>query len=167
MEEEAARNAQNMMGGVANVIGGILVKEKAADELYLQQEGDRIYQQYGAGQFLDGQFNVGKALGPNAEKLGWTRIKDIDNTGGKVVQTKIFDEGVSAADIKQGTLGDCYLLSAMSVIAHMRPELVQKIFHPNSRNYNDSGLYTVMFFRNRKPVVITIDDYFPTNRQVI
>lgn len=33
----------------------------------------------------------------------------------------VFDDGVSACDIKQGGLGDCYLLSAMSVIAHSRP----------------------------------------------
>jgi hypothetical protein len=32
-----------MMGDVANVIGGIMVKDKSADELYLIQEGDRLY----------------------------------------------------------------------------------------------------------------------------
>ena len=45
----------------------------------------------------------------------------------------VFDDGVNAGDIKQGELGDCYLLSAMSVIAHSRPDLIQKIFHPQSR----------------------------------
>jgi hypothetical protein len=63
--------------GIANVIGGIMVKEKAADELFLQQEGDRIAQQYAGQMFKDPQFSLGKALGPNAEKLAWTRIKDI------------------------------------------------------------------------------------------
>lgn len=76
-------------------------------------------------------------------------------------QMKVFDDGVSACDIKQGSLGDCYLLSAMSVIAHAKPELIQKIFHPKSREYQDCGLYTLMFFKNRKPVIITLDDCFP------
>ena len=73
----------------------------------------------------------------------------------------VFDDGVNAGDIKQGELGDCYLLSAMSVIAHSRPDLIQKIFHPQSRSYRENGLYSIMMYRNRKPVVITIDDNFP------
>jgi hypothetical protein len=36
----------------------------------------------------------------------------------------MFLDGASAIDVIQGGLGDCYLLSAMSVIAHSRPELI-------------------------------------------
>jgi len=80
---------------------------------------------------------------------------------------QVFD-GVDACDIKQGGLGDCYLLSAMSVLAHSRPELIKKIFHPESQSYKSNGMYSVMFYRNRKPVVITIDDFFPAKpRSVI
>lgn len=176
LEEEQMRNAQeeanknNLMDNLAGGIGGIMVKDKAADELYLQQEGDRIIQQYHNQLFKDNQFTQSKALGPNPERLGWSRIKEIDNKAGKngqaVTSIKIFDDGISAVDIKQGGLGDCYLLSAMSVIAHSRPDLIQKIFHPVSRQYSESGLYTMMFFRNRKPCIITIDDAFPTNKNV-
>ena len=74
---------------------------------------------------------------------------------------------MNTTDIKQGEIGDCYLLSALSVIAHTRPELIQKIFHKTSRSYQENiGLYTVMFYRNRKPVIITIDDYFPQKKDV-
>lgn len=45
----------------------------------------------------------------------------------------IFAEGVSGVDIHQGQLGDCYLLSAISCIAHQKPDLIEKIFHPSSR----------------------------------
>jgi len=48
------------------------------------------------------------------------------------VKPVIFDDGVSACDILQGGLGDCYLLSAMSVIAHTNPHLMKKVFHPKS-----------------------------------
>ena len=44
----------------------------------------------------------------------------------------MFDDGVSACDILQGGLGDCYLLSAMSVIAHSHPGLIKRLFHPMS-----------------------------------
>jgi len=50
----------------------------------------------------------------------------------------------------------------MSVIAHSQPHLLQKIFHPRSTKYQECGLYVVMFYKNRKPVFIHVDDCFPT-----
>jgi len=96
------------------------------------------------------------------------RAKDMESTrdGGLKAQnekTTIFADGVSAGDIRQGSLGDCYLLSAMSVIAHSRPELLKKIFHPQSRQIRDDGLYTIMMYQGRSPVVLTVDDRFLCN----
>ena len=48
----------------------------------------------------------------------------------------------------------------MSVVAHARPELLKKIFHPDSRSYRQDGLYTMMFYSAKQPVVITVDDQF-------
>jgi calpain-15 len=98
----------------------------------------------------------------------WTRVKDLWYEGKDEANPnfKIFDDGVNSNDIKQGGLGDCYFLSAMSVIAHSRPELIKKIFHPQCWTYQGNGMYTVMFYRNREPVIITIDDFFPTNKDV-
>ena len=134
----------------------------AQDELKLLEEGNKIRQKYSAGVFKDQDFPISKALGDNKDGFGWERVKDLDNDESQPKEIKIFDEGTGACDIKQGGLGDCYLLSAMSVIAHTRPDLFQKIFHPDSRKYQENGLYTVMFFRNRKPVIITVDDCFPS-----
>lgn len=60
----------------------------------------------------------------------------------------------------QGILGDCYLMSAMSIVAHSRPDLIRKLFHTSSRRYREDGLYTIMLFKNLEPVFITIDDRF-------
>ena len=48
----------------------------------------------------------------------------------------------------------------MSVVAHSRPDLLLKIFHPESRHYRDDGIYTLMFYIGKKPVTVTIDDRF-------
>lgn len=74
--------------------------------------------------------------------------------------TTVFADGVSAGDIRQGALGDCYLLSAMSIIAHSRPELITKIFHPESRVLRFEGLYSIMLYSGKKPTIITVDDKF-------
>jgi len=75
-------------------------------------------------------------------------------------RTVVFEDGVSALDIRQGNLGDCYLLSAMSVIAHTQPKLIEKLFHPKSKQYNEQGLYVLMLYKNRKPFTISLDDNF-------
>jgi len=97
----------------------------------------------------------------------WKRVADIKAVGDRngdtlgAAKTKVFKDGAGAGDLKQGELGDCYLLSAMSVIAHLRPDLIKRIFHEKSRTYRQDGIYTVMMYQGRRPVIITIDDYFP------
>ena len=76
----------------------------------------------------------------------------------------VFDDGVNCKDIMQGILGDCYLLSAMSVTAHERPEMITRIFHPDSRTFQvETGQYVVMLYKYRKPVIVVIDDFFPVD----
>ena len=79
------------------------------------------------------------ACGREASKYKWVRSKDIRMDfrnkivlGGeeRVPKPCVFDDTVSGCDVKQGELGDCYLLSAMTVIAHVKPHLIQKMFHP-------------------------------------
>lgn len=48
----------------------------------------------------------------------------------------------------------------MSIIAHSRPELIQKIFHPESRKFRKDGLYSIMFYSGKTPQVVTVDDKF-------
>ena len=120
------------------------------------------------GEFGDNLFSKGKALERDHFKYDWLRVKDIEadfrgsryGRGQGKPKTVVFD-GINACDIIQGSLGDCYLLSAISVIAHTRPELIKKIFHKQSQTYQENGLYVLMFFKNRKPEVIHVDDYFP------
>jgi hypothetical protein len=56
-------------------------------------------------------------------------------------------------------LGDCYLLAALSALAHRRPGLIRKIFHPRS---SEKGLYTLQLYHNRYNKILCVDDYFPS-----
>jgi len=63
----------------------------------------------------------------NNRIAGWDRIKDLTDNQGKPFKNqniKVFHDGAAANDIRQGELGDCYLLSAFSVIAHSRSDLI-------------------------------------------
>ena len=113
---------------------------------------------------IDEKFDFETAKGGftcNSVEFDFVRVKDIASNENHVKgeTTVMFSDGVSANDIMQGSLGDCYLLSAMSIIAHTRPELIKKIFHPDSRNYREDGIYSVMLYSGG-PQIITLDDKF-------
>jgi hypothetical protein len=65
---------------------------------------------------------------------------------------------VAAEEISQGNLGDCWLLSAMSVLAR-RPELMDKVLAV--KEYNDEGVYAVNLYKNGKWIQVIVDDLFP------
>jgi hypothetical protein len=51
----------------------------------------------------------------------------------------------------------------MSILAFNNPRrFIKNIFFDESKEYNEMGIYTVMFFVNNVPTVVTIDDCFPT-----
>jgi len=74
----------------------------------------------------DFDFETAKGDFSSQNEFGYVRVEEMasneNDTQGQ--KTTVFSNGVSAGDIKQGSLGDCYLLSAMSIIAHSRPELI-------------------------------------------
>jgi hypothetical protein len=63
----------------------------------------------------------------------------------------VIADGVDASDIKQGEIGDCYLLSAMSVIAHNNPNMIKRIFHPDCLQVREDGVYVLMMFQGGEP----------------
>ena len=108
----------------------------------------------------DSDFQLRTAMGELTDPYEFARVREMKSSENHRdgTTTKVFADGVSANDIRQGALGDCYLLSAISIIAHSRPELIKKIFHPDSRTYTDEGMYSVMLYNGKVPTIITIDD---------
>ena len=67
-------------------------------------------------------------------------------------------EGIDPGDIKQGLLGNCYFLSALSALAEF-PNQIRKIFH--HQEVTDDGFYIVSFFLGGKEFAFKIDDHIP------
>eukprot|EP00904_Undaria_pinnatifida_P010244 jgi/Undpi1/634/HiC_scaffold_10.g04098.m1 len=71
----------------------------------------------------------------------------------------LFNQGVHPEDVKQGALGDCWLVAAMATLAGTMPGAIKKLFVNSER-----GKYRVRLFditQNRWRV-ITVDDLIPT-----
>ena len=73
----------------------------------------------------------------------------------QTVVGNLFNGVPSRADAKQGQLGDCYFIAALSAIADKNPDAVRNLFIDNS-----DGTYTVRFYVN------SVADYVTVNRSL-
>jgi hypothetical protein len=73
-------------------------------------------------------------------------------------QGSLFVNGASAADVTQGSLGDCYFLSTLAGMANDKPDTVRDMFSDNG-----DGTFTVRFFNYGKTDYVTVDRYLATN----
>jgi len=62
----------------------------------------------------------------------------------RYVSGSLFQNGISADDIVQQALGDCYYLSTLSSIAQEKPSYIQNMFVDNGDN-----TFTVRFSKYR------------------
>ena len=62
------------------------------------------------------------------EKFKWARAEEIMDSQ----NYKVFEEGCSADDILQGSIGDCYFLSAIESLCRF-PKLIERLFYTKSK----------------------------------
>lgn len=70
------------------------------------------------------------------------------------VAPRLWLKGATSGDPKQGKLGDCWLLGAMSLIA-TRDDLLYKVFYHHEYAGpmpEDYGIYVLRFFKGRGPL---------------
>jgi hypothetical protein len=65
-------------------------------------------------------------------------------------------EAAKLEDINQGELGDCWFLASIGAELRVDPAFVRKHMVAN-----DNGTYTVTFYRDGKPVSVTVDGAVP------
>jgi len=76
-------------------------------------------------------------------------------------EIKVFDT-IDVNDISQGELGNCYFLASISGLAET-PERIKSIFQSQVANKN--GKYSMRFFVQGAPVIVTVDDRFPCSKE--
>ena len=70
----------------------------------------------------------------------------------------LFVNGAELTDIRQGYVGDCYLLAGLAATALSTPNAIQQMFTDNG-----DGTFTVRFFNNGVADYVTVDRYLPTD----
>lgn len=86
-----------------------------------------------------GQLNSGEDVSASWRQVAWRRPAEF--LQGAQQRPALFHDGISPGDVDQGELGDCYLLSALAVLAE-RQEAVRGLF-VEKKCRADVGLYVV------------------------
>lgn len=72
----------------------------------------------------------------------------------------LYKDKINHEDVVQGALGDCYFLSAISVLGD---KYVRKIIITvdDQEEWKQCGAFCVKFYKNGYEEIIIVDDYFP------
>ena len=61
------------------------------------------------------------------DKIEWLRAKDIPSLNTDGEEPQVFTDGIEPGDVFQGTLGDCYFLTVISMAAEF-PDRIHHLF---------------------------------------
>jgi hypothetical protein len=115
--------------------------------------------------FVDSNFPAGpSALHRDPKKpkhndwanVQWKRPEEL--TG--VNHPALFVEGFDPNDIRQGMLGDCWVLSAISVLTLNQTQLLDVFI---TRDHSQYGVYAVKFKKNGRERTVIVDSLVPTD----
>lgn len=91
----------------------------------------------------------------------WKRADQIRKLKDKSGNLRIFPDIINPNDVQQGSLGDCYFLSALSALAE-KPQRIKKLFVNENLEPNKASLYGLKFCNSGEWVCIIVDDWLPT-----
>jgi hypothetical protein len=119
---------------------------------------DRDFQPNSASLFVDPRTPMQALAG---RKVVWKRPQDLATKPRLFIDDPNEDgDGVEANDIIQGSLGDCYFLSAVAILASVKGQkLVQKLFVKTDTF--EQGLIAVRFFKEGYWWDVAIDTFIP------
>lgn len=120
---------------------------------------------FGCWRFKDTEFVGDAALGDPVKyrDVEWVRAREICKGLEPGKNPKLFAGKIEPADLRQGHLGDCWLLAALATLAE-HPVAIRKCFL--NREYSSRGKYRVRLYDGlkRQWVIIVIDDYIPVKK---
>lgn len=101
----------------------------------------------------DCKFSEFADAGPGWEALGlsWKRLRAPE-------YVVVGDQGIRAADVRQGGVGDCWFISALAVVA-AAPSLVNRVLPQTAPSA--AGCYGVRLFFDGVWTSVLVDDFFP------
>ena len=85
-------------------------------------------------------------------RIVWKRATEIYK------KWEIIENKIEIKDIIQGSLGDCYFLSALSALTRYQYLIVEKF---RTKTFNEERYYEMIFFIDGEWQVVFVDDYFP------
>ena len=86
--------------------------------------------------------------------VSWPRLSEHTNDAGAYL---LFEDDADANDIVQGELGDCYYLSALTVLGDER--IRKKFVYLNTTDeWEQVGAFAVIFFENGREEIVIVDD---------
>lgn len=111
------------------------------------------------------------------DDISWATFEQfLEKQNIKNEEVKLFSEDLVANDIVQGKIGDCWFVSALSIITSndeyvkgksikeckSSPEYLTYGVHPAMFHiFRDWGIYVFKFFKSFQPVYVIVDDLFP------
>ena len=114
--------------------------------------------------FCQGKFPLGIL---EAQPVVWLRPAnirdDITAQYGAGSPWKLIRDSVRSDDVRQGAVGNCWFLGALSILAHQKPDLLSKIF-PFNQEFSESGAYLVRLCKDGLWRNVIVDDFLPCNR---
>ena len=165
-EDAAIKKCEEIMKSLGN--------SKWIDPDFGPQPNDRGT---GSRKSIYGNYGNSQAIGVDIDNIEWYSIKDINE------DATFFYDGTESNDVMQGALGDCWFISALSIIATkdylLRGEfnksilddgkideeeikmMSEGIYPPIFHSFSTKGIYCFRFFKNFKWRYVLIDDRLP------
>jgi len=99
-----------------------------------------------------------KDLTFNKDNIVWYSVNEIFPN-----KHVLFEDKIEFSDIKQGLLGDCYFLGAISAVVTEFPELIVEVFR--NLKVTPNGCNEIVMRINEIWQIVLLDNYFPCDKE--
>ena len=114
----------------------------------------------------DNGHHGGNGLSYQEDAIEWLRVRDVYKPEDGF--SLWGDNGISVQDMRQGTIGNCWFISAASSLAEDPERLMNIFYNENKHDINGisiNGIYAFNFYALFFPVTVTIDDRLPLKKE--